>query len=103
MELSRSHALRSIATPIIASTAKRRTALIIGEPFPVPTNGRTFTGRPGADQLSNHEDRSAGPVQCSVGLSTRRTADGASRTRLTTFRAALRIRAQIITAAQADS
>jgi hypothetical protein len=32
-------------------------------------NGLTFTGRPGTDQLSNHEDRFAGPVQCSVGLS----------------------------------
>jgi hypothetical protein len=40
-------------------------------------NGLTFTGRPGTDQLSNHEDRSAGPVQCNVGLY--RTADWPSR------------------------
>jgi hypothetical protein len=39
-----------------------------------PANGPTFTGRPGADQLSNDEDRFAGPVQCSVGLSGGRTA-----------------------------
>ena len=31
-------------------------------------NGLTFTGPPGADQRSNDEDRSAGPVQCNVGL-----------------------------------
>ena len=37
-------------------------------------NGLTFTGRPGSDQLSNHEDRSAGPVQCSARLSRRRVA-----------------------------
>src|SRR5688572_10176556 len=34
----------------------------------VKHNGLTFTGRPGTAQLSNHEDRSAGPVQCNVGL-----------------------------------
>src|SRR5262245_4492168 len=37
-------------------------------------NGLTFTGQPGADQLSNHADRSAGPVRCSVGLSSSRAA-----------------------------
>jgi hypothetical protein len=37
--------------------------------FPLRHNGRTFTGRPGADQLSNHEDRSAGPIHCNAGLS----------------------------------
>ena len=31
-------------------------------------NGWTFTGRPGADQLAKHKDRSTGPVQCSVGF-----------------------------------
>ncbi len=31
-------------------------------------NGGAFTGRPGASQLSKHMDRSAGTVQCSVGL-----------------------------------
>ena len=36
--------------------------------LPPRHNGLTFTGRPGADELSNHKDRSAGPVQCSVGL-----------------------------------
>jgi hypothetical protein len=33
-----------------------------------PDNGLTFNGRPGADQRSNHEDRSTGPVQCSEWL-----------------------------------
>jgi hypothetical protein len=32
-------------------------------------NGPTFNGRPGTDRHSNHEGRSAGPVQRSVGLS----------------------------------
>ena len=31
-------------------------------------NGLLIDGRPGADQRSIHKDRSAVPVQCSVGL-----------------------------------
>ena len=34
---------------------------------PPPANGKTHL--PGADQLANHRDRFAGPVQCNVGLS----------------------------------
>src|SRR5687768_15667565 len=38
-----------------------------------PDNGSAFNGRPGAEALSNHKDRSARPVRCSAGLSRRLT------------------------------
>jgi hypothetical protein len=38
----------------------------------VMDNGLTLTGRPGTGQIPNHEDRSAGPVQCREPMQSRR-------------------------------
>jgi hypothetical protein len=51
-----------------------RGCLVVGLHKASADNGPTLNGRPGTDQLSNHEDLSAGPVHSSGWLSSGRAA-----------------------------